>query len=131
MENIVKIMELSKSRIKEFEETGNQWYKWHSTYIEWIQDEFDEVKLELKEKNSIYLEDELWDLFWDYICLLYSLENEWKIETKKVFERSYNKFSERIWAVRKSIPNQDNIWLKIKNKQKKEMLDEHNKKYWE
>jgi len=52
------------------------------------------------------------------MCLLNSLEQEWLITSQeKVFERCYKKFSERIWWVRKSIKNQDNIWKDIKNKQ--------------
>lgn len=130
MENIIKIMELSKSRIKEFIETKNPWYKWYQTYIEWIQDELKEVQEEIRENNSIYLEDELWDIFWDYICLLNSLEIEWKINTHKVFERSYKKFSERILEVR---TKKDTVWVwsEIKQKQKDELKKEHLEKYGE
>jgi len=130
MKNIVKIKDLAKSRIEEFIETKNPWYKWSKTYIEWIDDEWEEVQEEIKENNSVYLEDELWDLFWDYMCLLNSLEKEWKISSvDKVFERSYKKFSERISAVRESIPWQGWIWDKIKQKQKKENKEEHDKLY--
>ncbi len=132
MQNIVKIKELAKSRIQEFIDTKNSWYKGHKTYIEWIDDEWKEVKDEINPKNCVYLEDELWDLFWDYMCLLNSLEQEWLISSQeKVFERCYKKFSERIEAVRKSIPWQDNIWKKIKEKQNLEKKEEYKKIYWE
>ena len=131
MQNIVKIKELAKSRIQEFIDTKNVWYKWKETYIDWIDDEWQEAKEEIKPNNSVYLEDELWDVFWDYMCLLNSLEQEWFISSQeKVFERCYKKFSERIWAVRKSIPWQDNIWKQIKEKQNKEKAEEHKIIHW-
>jgi len=131
MKNIIKIQELAKSRIQEFIDTKNKWYEGHITYVNWIDDEWQEVKDEIKPNNSIYLEDELWDVFWDYMCLLNSLEQEWLISSQeKVFERCYTKFSERIWAVRKSIPWQDDIWKKIKDKQNLEKKKEHKEKHW-
>jgi len=131
MQNIVKIKELAKSRIQEFIDTKNVWYKWKETYIDWIDDEWQEAKDEIKPNNSVYLEDELWDVFWNYMCLLNSLEQEWFISSQeKVFERCYKKFSERIWAVRKSIPWQDNIWKQIKEKQNKEKAEEHKIIHW-
>jgi len=130
MQNIEKIKKLAKSRIQEFIDTKNPWYKWHQTYIEWIDDEWQEVKDEIKLNNSVYLEDELWDLFWDYMCLLNSLEQEWLITSQeKVFERCYKKFSERICAVRKCIPGQDWVWKQVKEKQNKEKKEEHKKLY--
>ncbi len=131
MQNIIKIKELAKSRIQEFIDTKNKWYYWHKTYVDWIDDELKEAKDEIKPNNTVYLEDELWDVFWDYMCLLNSLEQEWLISSQeKVFERCYKKFSERILAVRKSIPWQDWIWKKIKEKQNQEKAKEHKQKHW-
>lgn len=129
MKNLIeKITKLSESRIQEFIDTKNSWYKWHETYLEWIDNEFKEMKNEIKIDNSVYLEDELWDIFWDYMCLLSSLKQEWLISSeKKVFERCWKKFSERIWAVRKSVPWQDWIWKKIKAGQKIELKNEQEK----
>jgi len=131
MENIIKIKKLAKSRIQEFIDTKNKWYYWHKTYVDWIDDEWQEAKDEIKPNNSVYLEDELWDVFWDYMCLLNSLEQEWLISSQeKVFERCYKKFSERIWAVRQSIPWQDWIWKQVKEKQNLEKAKEHKEKHW-
>jgi NTP pyrophosphatase (non-canonical NTP hydrolase) len=44
----------------------------------------------------VLLEDELGDVFWDYICLLESLEQNGKIQKDKVFKRCWRKFSERL-----------------------------------
>lgn len=128
LKNIEKIIALSKKRINYLHNVDNRWfYKWNKTYINAIIEELEEVKKEIKENNSIYLEDELWDVFWAYICLLNSMEEEWLINKKKVFERSYNKFSERIWPDWNWWRN----WEEIKNKQKEERKKEHEKKYWE
>jgi len=131
MENIIKIKKLSKDRIKEFVENWHEWYKWNKTYVESIIEEIDEMKYEIKPNNSVYLEDELWDIFWNYMCLLNSFEQEWLISNQeKVFERCYKKFSERIEEVRKVHPNEASTWKKIKEKQNIEKENEHKKKHW-
>lgn len=119
------IIELSKKRINYLHNIDNRWfYNWPQTYFDCILDELKEAKAEYKTNNSIYLEDELWDVFWDYICLLHSLEKENMINTKNVFERCYKKFNERIQADWNSIS-----WQEIKKKQKDELKKEHNLKY--
>lgn len=125
------ITELAQKRIAFFlENLDTYWffYTWHQTYIDALKEELEEVEEEMKENNSVYLEDELWDVFWDYICLLHSLEQEGKITNVwKVFERCYKKFSERInietWA-----NNQD--WKEVKKVQKDMCKKEHQEKYW-
>lgn len=124
---IKKIIELSRSRIKYLSSYENhEWYKWSISYFNWIIWEIEEAREENKENNTVYLEDELWDIFWDYMCLLNSLEVEWKINSiDKVFERAYKKFS---WRVKNEWSNMWD-WLKIKEKQKKELKKEHNSIY--
>lgn len=111
-----KVKELSAKRIKYFVENKIPFYKWYETYLEWMKWEIEEAIVEIKENNTVYLEDELWDVFWTYLCLLHSLENEWKITSaEKVFERCYDKFSGRIWV------NADGWkhWDEVKAAQKK------------
>ena len=70
---------------------------------EWLEAlirEVQEVRDELKPHNQIHLEDELGDIFRNYMSLLSVLENQWYIsDTKKVLEKSYEKFHERVSAV--------------------------------
>ena len=94
------------------------------TYAEWIIDELKEAEDEMRENNSVYLEDELWDIFWDYLNMLYCLEKKWYITKENVFKRCEKKFLERTDALRNEIS-----WNDIKKKQKKELLEEHNTKY--
>lgn len=127
LKDIERVLKLSDRRVDYLHNIDDKWfYKWYKTYIEWIDDEVEEVKEEIKENNSVYLEDELWDIFWDYMCLLNSLDQSKMIDKDKVFERCYKKFS---WRLKPDWNNQDELWNDIKVKQKKELLEEHNNKY--
>jgi len=77
----------------------SDWYEGSETYFESIYGEITEAQKENKEKNNVYLEDELWDMLWCQLMLLQSLKQEWKITSiDAVLERAYNKFSERVWV---------------------------------
>lgn len=137
MKNIFeKIVKLSDERIEYFmddiKKTDSKFkyfFEWYKTYNKAIFEEMEEVQDEVKKENSVYLEDELWDVFWCYCCFLQSLEKEWYITSvEKVFERSYNKFNWRINHMKKN-PYQL-AWKEIKDIQKKERKKEHEEKYW-
>lgn len=121
-ETLQKIFKLSHNRIDYLSHLrGWTFYKGYQTFLDGMRDEIQETEEEIQSGRKIYLEDELWDVFWDYICLLCSLQDEWRIETEKVFERCYQKFSERL--------NQDGSdsgnWQQIKNSQKAELEKEY------
>lgn len=122
-----KIQKIIQKRINYFSKNKLDFFKWNETFFEEILKEIKEAKDEVKENNSVYLEDELWDILWDYLCIIEALKVEWKIESfEKVLERCYKKFSERIneetWESRD--------WKEIKKIQKEELKKEHFKKYW-
>ena len=89
-------------------------------------DEIEEVKEELKENNHVYLEDELWDIFWDYMCFLESLEQEWKINKSRVFDRCYAKFSGRL----NPDGSNNGEWSTVKKIQKEKLKEEHDAVFW-
>jgi NTP pyrophosphatase (non-canonical NTP hydrolase) len=123
-----KIKNLSKLRVEFLIKKKWPWYKWASTYFEAVEKELQEAKEEYKDNNSVYLEDELWDVLWTYLCLLNSLESEWKItNVDKVFERCYKKFIERVWETGSNYWS--GLWEEIKKKQKEERKKEHEEKY--
>lgn len=93
-------------------------------YLDAIIHEVEETRPHMKEKNAVYLEDELWDILWDYMNLIYLLEREWKIDAWKVLERSVKKYSERTNALENWM-----TWDEIKKIQKQKLLQEHNAKY--
>lgn len=129
MKNLIeKINNISEKRIKFYKKDwDNGFYKWSETYFKQILLEIKEAKDEKKDNNSVYLEDELWDVLWDYLCLLNWLKDEWKITSvKKVFERSYKKFS---WRVNERDWENNGIWEEVKKEQKEELKREHESMY--
>lgn len=73
--------------------------EWNNSamYFEGLSNEIEEIKVELKKDNHVYLEDELGDILWDYMNMLHHLEQEWLISSvEHVFERSIKKYTERV-----------------------------------
>ncbi len=125
LETIKRIIELSRKRIDYLRKDDENWYEGAKTHYQWLLDEIEEARVEMKENNNIYLEDELWDVFWDYICLLHGFEAEWKIDMEKVFQRCLGKLSERLtteWA--------NNNWNEVKKVQKLKLAKEHKERFW-
>ena len=111
---------------------NQKWYNGSITYFEWLKDEVLEVEEEMKENNSIHLEDELWDILWGYLNLIEWLTSEWKISSlEKVLERVEKKYTQRIDAIKNqdSDSQKSSSWNEIKKKQKEELAKEHAKKY--
>lgn len=121
--DIEKLNQLSEKRIKYFLKNWDSmtWYKWSKSYWEYLEKEIQEAKDELN-THQVYLEDELGDVLWDYLCLLNSLKAEWKISSvEKVLERAFKKYSERIdiktWEY-------NGKWEDVKQKQKEKIENE-------
>jgi len=132
MKNIFeKIIKLADKRVDfHIKNDKKNWVEKHSidVYKKWLIWEVEEAFDEIKENNSVYLEDELWDIFWTYIVLLQGLQKKWYITSvEKVFERSFNKFSERLDYVVKN--NYDWAWKEIKDIQKNKIKKEHEKNF--
>ena len=123
MNDLLKIfLELQERKVKD-EEKKNYFFDINKL-IWWFDGEVKEAKDEIKRNNSVYLEDELGDIFWTYMRLLYSLEKEWYIDAKRVFERCETKFRQRVEAVENDIS-----WDDIKTLQKETLEKEHKKRY--
>jgi len=132
MKNIKKLIKLADERVDVHIELDKKtWIANHSidVYKKWLIWEIEEAFEEIKENNSVYLEDELWDIFWTYITLLQGLQKRWYIKSvEKVFERSFDKFNGRLDYVIKN--NYENSWKEIKDIQKIKRKKEHEEKYW-
>lgn len=130
MIDVIKdILEIAKNRVNNLHNIDSQWYyKWRETFINAIKEEIEEMEQEIKKNNSVYLEDELWDIFWVFICLVETLQQEWLIDSSKsVFDRCYTKYSQRLWT--------DWMWgnwkwKEIKKSQKEKLKKEHTEKFW-
>ena len=116
MKNIKKLLEIVKIRHNSKNIKSGYFDSWNSQkYFEELILEISEAKIENKKNNSVYLEDELWDILWDYLNLLEVLEMEKKINLENVFSRAYKKYSTRVnWKI------EWKLWSDIKIKQKEE-----------
>lgn len=112
-----KLLLLVKEKY-EIDKKGS-WSKGSETFFEEIHKELEEVKEEMGADKQVFLEDELGDVLWDYLHLLYNLDQEGKIELENVFSRSLKKYTERV----EGIQNQSS-WQEIKKKQKLELEQE-------
>ncbi len=118
--NLLKLVE------EKYEIDTNEWHGkeiwFYLSELEW---EISEVREELKKDNSVYLEDELWDIFRCYLNFLKKLEKNWYIESvEEVFLHADKKFSDRINWRRNWID-----WEITKKLQKEELKNRHNLKY--
>ena len=95
-----KLFSLSHKRVEDLENDDKGWYKGYETFLEAVKDELSEVEKEIKENNTVYLEDELGDVLWCYFCFTYSLHKKGYIsDPEKIFKRAYKKYNERLEAV--------------------------------
>jgi NTP pyrophosphatase (non-canonical NTP hydrolase) len=96
-------------------------------YLSGLQDEVEEVQPEVRQDNSIYLEDELSDIAWDYACLLAQLERCGYIESvEAVLAHGFEKYSERTPAF---LEGDQTLWNDIKAKQKASLKTRHTERY--
>ena len=124
MNNKIELLNnLSEKRIKYFLLKWDEmtWYKWSKTYWENLKWEIQEAEAEIN-THQAYLEDELWDVLWDYLCLLNSLKSEWKITSvERVMDRALTKFS---WRINKDTWDYNWDWQEIKKVQKEKIEEE-------
>ena len=123
MDTFKKIKSLAENRIDFFQDSTHGFYKWSPTYFYELAKEIVEAEYENKGNNKVYLEYELCDIFWDYICLVSALKSEWKIDSiESVLEKTLRKFSERVWEDGRW---KEKNWEEIKAKQKQDIAQEH------
>lgn len=98
------------------------WSKGSITYFNAMFDELKEVKEEIKPGRQCYLEDELGDVLWVYLCMIRHMEIEGKVSVDGIIHAAINKYKERMDGL-----NEGKSWEQIKMKQKKEILKQQNK----
>lgn len=106
-----KLIDVVKTKI--IRDQKGTWSEGSNTYLNALFDEINEVKEELSSGKQCFLEDELGDILWVYLCFVHNLEVEGKISMSKVFERSLIKYTERVNGI-----NNGECWDEIKEKQK-------------
>ncbi len=96
-------------------------------YLGGLKDELEEVEVEIKKNNTVYLEDELADIAWDYACVLASLEDKGLITSAEaVLEHGLEKYHERAPAF---IEPSEDKWEEIKAIQKTTLKNRHQEIY--
>ncbi len=96
-------------------------------YLKGLKEEVEEVQVEIKEKNSVYLTDELSDIAWDYAVLIALLETRGFIESaEEVLAHGCEKYSERAPAF---LEESNEQWNAVKTKQKAELKKKHEAYY--
>jgi hypothetical protein len=90
--------------------------------LKWMLDEIiaevEEVRAEIKERNSVFLEDELGDILWGIVVAAVRLEKmEYITSAEKIVERALQKYTERIAPLEGNISD-DEHWERVKQQQK-------------
>ncbi|EHQ9271120.1 MULTISPECIES: MazG nucleotide pyrophosphohydrolase domain-containing protein [Vibrio] len=112
--------ELQKiAALKSQRDLKGSWFKGSSTYLDALVEEISEVKEELVSGRQCFLEDELGDLLWDFVCLIEHLELEGKVDKERVFQRSVDKYAERV-----TNRSPGETWDDVKLRQKLELKKE-------
>ncbi|MGR5122205.1 MazG nucleotide pyrophosphohydrolase domain-containing protein [Vibrio harveyi] len=118
MDILKQLLEVAERKI-ERDQKGT-WSKGSITYYQAMFDELEEVKEEMDSERKCYLEDELGDILWVYMCLLKNLEAEDSISAERVFDRALSKYKERLDGI-----NAGGSWTEIKETQKQRLAEEH------
>lgn len=118
MDSLKQLLEIAERKIERNQK--GTWSNGSITYYQAMFDELYEVKAEMDSARKCYLEDELGDILWVYMCLLKNLEAEGMISVESVFERVLSKYKERIDGL-----NIGGSWSGIKEVQKQRLEEEH------
>jgi NTP pyrophosphatase (non-canonical NTP hydrolase) len=129
LQSIKKLLEIGKPFFKRDSWLGSDDIS--DIYFDGIFDEVQEARDEFKKDNVVKLEDELGDIFWNYIMLLQTLERKGYIRSiENVFTHAEEKFIERLGFIYldKKV-NSSVYWDTVKKKQKKRIEEEHAELY--
>ncbi len=124
MKELEELIKLSEKKAKIDKKRGEENYFDFEWLLNEISNELVEVKEEIKENNHPYLEDELGDILWGWIILVKKLQDEGLVNSHEaIFKRALKKYQERILPLKGDSSDND-IWQKVKNKQKKALKEE-------
>ncbi len=87
-----------------------------------LKDEIEEVKTEYLEKKQVFLEDELWDIYFTIFRITELLHQEWAINKNNILNRVETKYFDRVYGIEKWIK-----WADTKKHQKETLINEQNK----
>ncbi|CAH6919864.1 MazG domain-containing protein [Vibrio chagasii] len=117
MKDLSKFIEVVTTKVAR--DKRGTWSQGSVTYLEAMYAELKEVETEIESEKKCYLEDELGDILWVYLCMLYHMENEGKIDVQSVFARAEQKYTERVNGIESGMS-----WEVIKTIQKERLAQE-------
>ena len=126
--NFSEILNIARENIRRNPSlTGRSGVELGQQYLGGLKDEVEEVAVEIKENNAVYLEDELSDIAWDYACVLASLESKGLIESAEaVLAHGLEKYSQRAPAF---LETTEDHWESVKKIQKEALKRRHEALY--
>ncbi|MBN2825852.1 MAG: hypothetical protein JXQ76_11040 [Campylobacterales bacterium] len=129
MHEVQELIDLARHKTTIDKKRGEAKYFDYDWMIECIRGEVDEVKAEIKERNSVHLEDELGDILWTLHIICAKLENDGLISsTESIYKRALQKYNERILPLEGNAED-SNKWKAIKKVQKERLRDENQKRH--
>ncbi len=128
MDKFLKILEIARENIRKNPSLQNRPVSDVAIqYLRGLQDEVAEVTAEIIPQNSVYLEDELADIAWDYACVLAQLEQAGYIDSaESVIDHALSKYTERAPAF---LEASEDMWEEVKANQKENLKKRHEEKY--
>ncbi len=113
------------AEVKSRRDLEGTWFEGSDTYLEAMIEEVGEVRAEIASNHQCFLEDELGDLLWNFVCVLQHLELEKKIDKRMVYQRAVKKYKERV-SERKPGESWDSVKKRQKLKLEQELAQEAN-----
>jgi NTP pyrophosphatase (non-canonical NTP hydrolase) len=126
MKELEELISLVEHKNKIDLQKGRETYNDITWLLNEIKAEVDEVKEEIKEQNSPFLEDELGDVLWALFMLIEKLKDKNLVSShENIIKRALKKYQERIFALKaKNLEEDEKIWQAVKAKQKRVLQEE-------
>jgi NTP pyrophosphatase (non-canonical NTP hydrolase) len=127
-DTFLQILEIARDNVRKNPIiVGEDTYEKTKQYLEGLTSEIEEVLVEIKDNNRIYLTDELSDIVWNTAVVLALLEERGLIESaESVLMHGLKKYTTRAPAF---LEGDDTMWDAIKAKQKTELKQRHEELY--
>jgi len=128
MQNIKSLIDLVAYKHQIDLKRGEAKYMDSDWLLDEIISEIQEVKEEIKPNNTPHLEDELGDILWGWLILVEKLKDKGLVTShENIIKRCLKKYQERISPLT-GTPIDNKTWQEVKKRQKKELVEERDKR---
>ena len=116
--NCTRLIKLAREKYLIDQKRGEAKFLDLTWLLEEIVAEVEEVRAEIKENNSAFLEDELGDILWGLLVVAVRLEKmEYITSAEEIVERALKKYTKRIEPLEGNARDHQH-WNSVKQKQK-------------